>query len=225
MRRLILILLMTISIAWGCVGVERHLYPPQARSACRTIYVINHGWHTGIALGTADIAPHLWPEMADFPAAVFIEVGWGDERFYRAERVTAGMALRAVALPTAGVLHMVGLTVVPIAHYGEASVLAVHISERGLENMVRYIRGSYERDAKGRAIRLGSGLQENSAFYRATGTYVAWNTCNNWTARALRATGFPISAVYALTAGNLWRQVKEGLPEEDPCRDASGSNG
>jgi uncharacterized protein (TIGR02117 family) len=222
MRRLFLLLLL-ISTSWGCLAAERRLYPPELPATCRTIYVIHHGWHTGIAVRAADVAPRLWPEVADFPSAAFIEVGWGDARFYQAEKVSAGMALRAVAFPTASVLHMVGLAVAPSAHYAEESVLAVHISKKGLENLLSYIGESYHRDGEGRAPSLGPGLQENSAFYRATGTYVAWNTCNNWTARALRATGFPITPAYALTAGNLWSQVKQRLPEKHPCG-TSGSN-
>ncbi len=220
MKRLFLLFLPVLLTFGGCAGVDRQLYPPQSPSACRAIYIINHGWHTGIAIATADIAPRLWPEAMDLPGAAFLEVGWGDERFYRAEEVTTAMALRAVVFPTASVLHVVALPVAPPAHYGKMRVLRVPVSDAGLEALLLYIGESYQRDAAGRAVRLGPGLQENSAFYDARGTYVAWNTCNNWAARALRTTGFPITPATALTAGNLWSQVKEELPASDLCRDA-----
>jgi hypothetical protein len=42
-------------------------------------------------------------------------------------------------------------------------------------------------------------------------------TCNVWTARALRAAGFPITPVWALTAANVMFQVESGRAA--PVRD------
>lgn len=46
------------------------------------------------------------PELATALPGEWLEFGWGDEGFYRTERVSAGLALRALAYPTASVMHV-----------------------------------------------------------------------------------------------------------------------
>jgi hypothetical protein len=48
-----------------------------------------------------------------------------------------------------------------------------------------------------------------SYFYLSDITYWGTRTCNVWTARALRKSGFPINPVVALTSGNVMKQVRK----------------
>jgi hypothetical protein len=53
---------------------------------------------------------------------------------------------------------------------------------------------------------LGSGLYGDSRFYPARETFHLFNTCNVWTARALRSAGLPVRD--AITTEGLMAQVR-----------------
>ena len=61
---------------------------------------------------------------------------------------------------------------------------------------------TYALDENGRAIGLGAG------WYRARGTYSAFNTCNTWVAAGLSKAGCPISPALCLTPGQLLGRVR-----------------
>src|SRR5512134_2361869 len=96
------------AVAAGCVGSIEGLYPPAPAEPVKPIYVINHGWHTGIAVRRADLPDGVRPEGADVADSEYVEVGWGDRAFYMAPEGTVGLALKAVFWPSPGVLHVVG---------------------------------------------------------------------------------------------------------------------
>jgi len=209
MRNLLIALL--LSAVWcGCATAVKDLYPPDYLKGYKSVYVVNHGWHTGIIVGRTDIPTALWTETEDFPHGEYIEFGWGDARFYQAERITVGMKFRAVFLPTSAVLHVTGISSHPMEFYRNGEILEIGLSEQGFENLIHFIHESYARDSHGKSVAIGKGLQENSQFYEANGIYFAGNTCNNWVAKALRSAGFPITPWYAQTAGNVLYQVRRG---------------
>jgi len=200
-------LLALLLIAAGCLGPVSTLYPPRADEPTRSVWVLGHGWHTSIVVRRADISSKIWPEHDDFPQARFIEVAWGDRDFYQAERGTLWLALKA-AFGSESVLHIVGFST-PIAQYfPETEIVEIIVSQRGFNEVSRFIHESYARGAEGRTIRTRRGQYGQSYFYLATDTYHLLNTCNNWVAKALRAAGLPITPAYAMTAGNVMLQVK-----------------
>jgi uncharacterized protein (TIGR02117 family) len=207
--RILLPVLLTSVVLCGCAAAVKDLYPPDDRQGYKTVYVVNHGLHTGIIVKRSDIPSALRPEADDFPKGEYIEFGWGDEKFYQAERVTMGMKFRAVFLPTSAVLHVVGIPTQPAEFYRGAEILEIDLSGQGFENLIHFIHESYERDSLGKSVAIGKGLQENSLFYEAEGIYFALNTCNNWVAKALRSSGFPITPLYAITTGNVMYQVRK----------------
>jgi hypothetical protein len=56
---------------------------------------------------------------------------------------------------------------------------------------------------------LGPGLYGNSRFYLSRETYHLFNTCNVWTARALRAAGLPITPARAISVESLMSQARK----------------
>jgi uncharacterized protein (TIGR02117 family) len=195
-------------VATGCAAPVKRLYPPPAGGPSKTVYVVSHGWHTGLVIERDDVPVDLWPEKDDFPAAQLLEVGWGDEGFYRARKITAGITLRAIFLPTPGVLHVVGFRG-PVEEFFPASqILEVRLSEDGFHELCRFIDETYQRDEDGAAVRLGPGIYGDSAFYRSNGKYYFPKTCNVWTARAVRRAGVPIRPAGSITAGGVIRQAR-----------------
>lgn len=211
-------LLVALSLC-GCLTGVQSLYPPSSERGCKTIFVVNHGWHTGLIIEDRELVPSLWPEKDERPTGEYIEFGWGDARFYQAREITGAMKLRAVLFPTSAVLHVVGLSSHPRLYYEGSAIMDIHVSREGLEKLIAYLRQSYARNAGGSAVLIGPGLQENSLFYEADGTYWILHTCNNWVAAALRTTGFPITPGYAMTTGNLVYQVSRVPEWPDPCDD------
>jgi uncharacterized protein (TIGR02117 family) len=155
-----------------------------------------------------DIPPETWPEHRRFPAARFLEVGWGDRAFYRSADAGIGLALKAAFASEGSVLHVAGFDRAPAEYFPGARLVTVELTPRQVESLARFISGAYARDPAGRPIELGPGLYPGSRFYAATGRYSLLYTCNSWIAEALRAGGCPITPIWAVTAGNLLFQAE-----------------
>lgn len=197
--------------ATSCVPATTRTSPsafsPPETGRENVVYVLTHGWHVGIALSRADIPDELWPEKVDFLDAAYLEVGWGDETFYRADEITLTMALRAALTPTRSVLHVVGLDRPVVRFFPTGGIVELRLSDHGLRDLVQYVHDTIDRHSQSRAPALGRGLYGNSRFYRATGTYSLLNNCNHWAARALVTAGVPVEPRDAMTAGETFRQV------------------
>jgi uncharacterized protein (TIGR02117 family) len=211
LRPALVALIAGLAIA-GCLGPVRDLYPPGSGEATVTVHVVRHGWHSGLVIRRDQIPPAAWPEQARFPAARFLEVGWGDRAFYQSPDAGIGLALEASLASEGSVLHVVELARPPAEHFLHAEIIPVVLSARGADALARFISRAYARDAAGEPIDLGPGLYPGSRFYAATGRYSLIYTCNSWIAEALRAGGCPITPAWALTAGNLTFQASRCGP-------------
>lgn len=182
--------------------------PSSSTGAAFTIAVTSNGWHSGVVLARADLPPHRIPEAGDFPAARFLEFGWGDAEYYPAKETTLGMALRAGLTPTPAVVHMAGLAIPPDRRYPNAEVISLAIDAAGLGRLVDFIDASFDRGGRARAVSTGPGLYADSRFYPAVGRFHLFNTCNTWTARALAAAGFGVDEAGSARAEDLMVQVR-----------------
>lgn len=169
---------------------------------------MQHEWHTAVVFERSEGLPYLPALDQEFPNARFLEAGWGDQKFYQAEKTNSGLALRAIFLPTDSVLHIVGMKSTPQQYYPNSQAYTIRVSRPGFQKIIEYINNSFQPDENGPNIKLGKGNYEDSQFYRAKGAYHALNTCNNWTAKVIRASGFPITPLYAVTAGNVVYQLR-----------------
>ncbi len=82
------------------------------------------------------------------------------------------------------------------------TVLAVDLSPAGFARLCDHIQQTYALTQKSEPIRLGEG------WYRARGTYSAFNTCNTWVASGLHKAGCPITPALCLTSGQLLGRVR-----------------
>lgn len=186
-------------LAIGCAGPIKSLYPPSSGERPRKVYVINHSiLHTGLAVKRSDIPRGMWPAQKDYPGCKYLEVGWGDDDGYRKD-LTTGIAMKALLGSKRTVL---------LSNRFEdfrdprLKIVEVDLSAQGFSRLCRHIEQTYALDESGRPIRLGAG------WYRARGTYSAFNTCNTWIASGLRKAGCPITPAYCLTPGPLLSQVR-----------------
>jgi uncharacterized protein (TIGR02117 family) len=171
-----------------------------------TIYVVSHGWHTGIVVRRADVVTGAWPESEDFAQAEYLEVGWGDRDYYQAHDPGFLDAVTAALVPKPGVLHIVGFRGDVRLTFPASDIVALRISPQGLADLVAHLRASYERDAAGQTIMLGPGLYGDSRFYGSVERFHLFRTCNVWTAATLRAAGLPIAS--SLTAEGVMDEAR-----------------
>lgn len=181
----------------------------RVEAASHTIYVLSHGWHTGIAVRQSDVPENVWPERTDFVGKTYLEVGWGDEAFYGAADVTLGVVLRAAFTPTRSVLHVVGFDAPVEQFFAGSEVVAVQVARQDLLSLLNYIDDSVARKDETVASALGPGIYGTSRFYPANGTYSLIYNCNTWVADALRQAGLPVESRHSGTAGGLMRQVRQ----------------
>jgi uncharacterized protein (TIGR02117 family) len=178
-------------------------------AARKLVYLVSHGWHTGIVLRRADLPQEIWPESEDFPDAEYLEVGWGDRDFYQAAEFSWSIALKAALWPTPSVLHIVGFNGPVTGYFPHSEVLEVELSQRGFDRLSGFVHEHFDRKGAPRAAPLGPGLYGKSAFYPARAKFHLFNTCNVWTARALRTAGLPVTPFYAITTDGVMSQVRQ----------------
>lgn len=203
-------------LAAACAGPVAGLYPPGPSAPCKTVWVAGHGWHTGIIIDTRDLAEGALAAVGAFPGQRYLDFGWGDEEFYRAEEVGVGRALKAALWPTDAVMHVTAFTAAPADYFPASEVIAIGLSEAGFRALVAALDDSFAPGADGALVPLGPGKYRFSEFFAARGTYFLLNTCNNWTAGTLRAAGYPITRAYAMRAANVMAQVKRAKPTACP---------
>ena len=200
----------------GCAA--REVYPHNAsdKDHRQVFQVVKHGWHVGIVVKKDEMAskvPLLWE---GFSGVEHLEIGWGDARFYQAAEPSAGLALRAALWPTASVMHIVGFSGDPANYFPASEVVDICVSRSEYRRMLDFIRESFKYRPDGDVIPLGPGLYGTSRFYEAQGSFHLFNTCNTWAARALAATGRPVST-RVITAGGLFSQLRRNGRDRFAC--------
>jgi uncharacterized protein (TIGR02117 family) len=199
-----------LALTCGCVGPVKGLYPPAAGVAAPSVYVFNNHWHTGFTVPTADLPADLRAGLGHLAAYPYVEIGWGDQGFYRAEHVTSGMAMEAMFCSRGTVLLVVGVDDEPREHYRRLDVelYRVALSDEGYRRVLRALADTFARGGNGNVVPLEPGLYGDGRFFAAKGRYGLFTTCNNWTADTLRAGGFPITPMWAMLAINVDDQIR-----------------
>jgi uncharacterized protein (TIGR02117 family) len=212
---------------------DRALYPVSAAEPGVRVFVVSHGYHAGVVLPRGTLAEAasrrgyaaLMAVATRFAAFPFVEIGWGDEEFYRSvptiASLTVSMAARALFLPgNRSVLHVVGLSYPPRAAFPLADIIALDLSPEGFERMLARIDATFAPAGTGEPTDdAGPGLYGPSRFYRARGTFNILHVCNHWLADLLDAAGVPTAPVAATLPPGLfldleWRSGLRPLPRQ-----------
>lgn len=211
-----LLLVMVGALAAGCA-----MSPARSSHDLRSIHVVVHGWHAGVAIARADVNAADWPEVEDFPGADHIEAGWGDRDYYPAREFRLAYALRALFLPTPSVLHLVGIRG-PVACFPARDILELRVPRASVEHLVGYLARSHARDATGNGIVVAPGLYGGGRFYLSNESYHLFRTSNVWLARGLREAGVPVVPALAFSSTGLMAQLRE-LPDAYEVECPSGA--
>ena len=219
----------------AAVATARHgdasLWPAAPGAPTTEVFVVSHGYHAGIVLprrALADAASRrgltaLSDISTRFAAFDRLEVGWGDEGFYRevptAASLTVALAVRALFRPgNPSVLHVVGVNNHPRAAFARSDMVRIELGEASFARLAEKLDATFARDATGRPEDLGPGLYGPSLFFRANGTFHIFNVCNHWLAGLLDAAGVPTAPVLATLPFGLLAdlELRSGLARLPP---------
>lgn len=201
----------------GCLGPVSKLYPDDISERPIPVYVVQVGWHAGLVVEKEHLGS-AFPDHERIPDAVFLKVGWGDDKYYPDPDPPFRVLLRAAFWPSRSVLHLVGINIPVQEYFPGSDVVILHLSEEGMENLTEFISGYFRRDDEGNPIYHSYGRYSSSAFFKAHGRYYVPKTSNVWTARALRSAGVPITPIYSSTASNVMRQANRAAEKDNPSR-------
>lgn len=202
--------LLSVLLITGCSGLPNVSIPSSEpeESSFNQVYIVSHGWHTGIVVPAKRMDIYL-PQLTErFSHGNWYEIGWGDKGFYQAQEVTTGLTLQAMFWSTGAVMHVVSVPIDPERYFSESDIFSVEITDNQLNSLMAFIADSFNRDEQGEVIRLKRGIYGNSEFYDGVGRYSMFNTCNNWTAKGLKSAGMDISTTFKMTSGSVMDYLK-----------------
>ena len=194
------------------IGTMRYadpmLWPPRADARSVEIYVVSNGYHTGVAIPRGTLAefasgrgyPALLALTQRFNQFPWLEIGWGDEEFYRkvptVGDLTLPIALRALFSPgNKSVLHVVGLPDDPVRTFPSAEMVAIPLSRNGFDQLLAKLDATFVPPQGGALPDAGPGLYGPSLFYPAVGNFSLLRVCNHWIGDLLNAAGLPTTPV------------------------------
>ncbi len=232
LRRLGLVLVCLVALVlFGTRWGDRSLFPATAGDTVPVLYVSN-GFHAGLLVpvpalrdGAARTGlPPVGAIAQRFAAYDWVELGWGDEGFYRETPTVADIDWRLgltalLGLGSGSVLHVVGVLGDPLRVFTQGGTVALTLSQAGFDALIRRLGTTVARAPDGAPIELGPGLYGPSLFYRATDRFFFGHVCNHWIADLLDAAGVPVSPLLATIPRGLgwdlaWRS---GLAREAPA--------
>jgi len=201
-------LLLAVLTTGGCAYFKDWQQLPAQAADETKIYVVSHGWHTGIVVSRAELGPQLAFIPGELGEAAFYEFGWGEKDFYEAPDNTVWLALQAVLWVDDSTMHVVAVPEPPTTYFPSSETIELRLSTKGLEQLTLAIAASFAKDANGNSRSTRDGLYGTSRFFDGVGKYYLFNTCNTWSARMLDVAGVPMTTVMTLTAGSVMRQAQ-----------------
>jgi len=181
------------------------------------VFVVQEGWHTGIIFHTDDVHADEWAEIKHYDHRKFVDVGWGDEKFYQVSGYPLWLAARAIFWPTRSVLQIYAYSIpITSAYADNSTILRIPVNYTQLSDLSCFIAESYERDKNGDPV-PSTIYGKTDYYFLATRKYHLFRTCNTWVALAFKAAGFDVNSFGVIYAGQLFRELSniEGVGAPD----------
>jgi len=188
----------------SCSTNEQAITPLKTqKEETETFYVAKHGWHTGIIIKKSSL-DSIFPALTkEFPKSDYLDISWGDKKYFMAPDDNVLLALRAVFIPTRSVFRVLRIPYDPEKFFAGSDVRAVAIPREDFYQMIDYIIKIFERDDEDKLIPAG----KKGIYFLSERKYWGFRTCNEWTARALKKGGLRIVPVLSLSSGSLMKKL------------------
>lgn len=186
------------------------LYPASPKEAGVTVYLLDNGFHTDLAVPRAaliDGGGALAEATASLEPGDWVLIGWGDATFYVDQSPIQGRladGARAFFRPhNPSVVMLAPQAQDPARRFRARDRQVLTLSQAGMAALRARVQASLETDAAGRpvlAARFG-----DEAFFKSRETFWVGHLCNHWTADLLSAAGLPIRPFRAVTSDEVMR--------------------
>lgn len=168
-----------------------------------TVFVSTNGVHLYLVFPVELLPAPLRSELPLAPGVRYVSFGWGDREFYRTtpawSDLRAGVALRALLLPTPAAMHVAGYRT-PMSGWS-----SVALCPSQLEAMQAFLEGSFRRETGALIPVEAAGYSDRDHFFAATGRYTCFNTSNVWVNRALKRAQVPTAVWSPFERGVMWQ--------------------
>ncbi len=193
------VLLVSFVIIYGIMVILGGLIPVNSNGPVPSegghIYLLSNGYHIALVL-PRNKCPYA--DIFDLPLNLsgqggYYYFGWGDRQFYlgtpTVRNIDISMAMRALFTPTSSVLEVLYFPEISTDFPG---VSTLYVTDKEILNLYEYIKKSIK-GFDTTPIQVPQDKIDQafagSIFFEARGSYSLFNTCNNWTSRALKQAG------------------------------------
>ena len=169
-------------------------------------YFTNNGLHTHLVFPTQqikDLVPSLKPYFLD---TTWLQIGWGDYQYYGNPEQTNWMGAKALFLPTAAVIGMLGINTIPEDIPKNTAFYKISLDTMHWNAILGFICAHFKTDAANQ-IAMIRAKPTGEMFFAAHGTYSIFNTCNHWTAKALATAGLSMKPSRSFSPNYIEKSV------------------
>lgn len=153
-----------------------------------TIYLRTNGAHLDIILPKTVMTATLTHGLVTGVDDAYFAFGWGDENFYLNTPtwgdLTVSTACEALFMNSPALLH--------VTRYEtpQANWIAIPASDDQIKKLCSYLQKTFTTDrAASKIILPNKGYSTTDDFYRATGSYSCFKTCNSWVNTGFKESG------------------------------------
>jgi len=205
------------SLLGGCGDAALPACVPAPIDA-REVFVIDHGWHTDLAIPAAALQGRLAGFRAVFPGMRLLLVGFGRRTFMTAP--VHGLAdLLIGPFPGEGTLLIAGLTAPPDVAYDSGRMATLPLSADAARRLSDSVWNTLRLDPKGDPEGIGNGFFPGSRFYRSRVGYSGAYTCNSWTDDVLHRAGLMPGPAGIIFAGQVMARAGDLCAINPPAAD------
>lgn len=188
------------------------LYPATPGEAGVTVYLLDNGFHTDLAVPRAalmDGEGALAAATAGLAPGDWVLIGWGDATFYVDQSPISGRLVdgaRAFFRPgNASVVMLDPEMSDPARRFRVEDRQALRLSSAALAALRGRVEASLKIDATGRPVLAAARAGDDARFFQSREVFWVGHLCNHWTAELLSAAGLPIRPYRSLTSGEVMR--------------------
>lgn len=175
----LIILYIIIALISSCIIFEGET---KNVNADKVFYITSNGVHTSFIFPYEDFQAFI--PLSNFKRITeqqHIMLGWGDQDFYMNvpewKDLTLKTAFKSILLPTPSAMHVTLLRKPMLDDYTKE----IQVSDKAYKKLIEKIKNTFVLEQNQPIIFLNKGYTENDNFYKAHGSYHAFNTCNSWT--------------------------------------------
>ena len=172
------------------------------------LYFTNNGLHTHLILPSQrlkTLVPQLSKYFLDEP---WLQLGWGDFGYYGAAKQTKLLGFRALFMPTKAIIGVRSIRDLTNDFPQRTRIYAIPLPKAAMDATLLFISRYFQFDESD-DLTVVRKKANGELFFSANGTYSILNTCNNWTAYALREAGLKISPKWTIGPDQVERNVRK----------------